>query len=465
MDEIRILQSSAMGYGNVSAAEMNKGLELRPHVIVGQGTSSDPGPTYLGQDEIYGYVGKINKKRDLGLIIASAYKNKIPFIFSGGSPSGSNAQLEGILRIVNELSHEKGYKLRIAVIQGEIEKKYLVGKIKAGAQAKRLVETPRLPKTLTIDEISTSKRIVAQMGPEPIMKALQLGVDGVITGRALDIGLYMAYPLLKGFDKSIVAHASKTIECGALCCDPPINGNVFAIIKRDHFLVFALSNDRRCTIRSVAAHAFYERPDVRKELNPGGYLDVSGARYEQYDEKTVKVYSGKWVTQPYTIKLEGVKHIGYRTITICGVRDPNLISCIDPFLEDIKNKAYEKFASEKPFDLNFRIYGKDAVLGNAEPNRGITSYELCIIPDIVARTQEIATTICSYVRGRLFFSDYPGRTSTAGNVAIPFSPSEIEMGEVYVWNIWHALQLDDPCEPFRMRVLEFPNTRTVQLEE
>lgn len=465
MDEIRMLQSSAMGYGNVSVAEIDKGLELRPHIIVGQGTSSDPGPGYLSQDNIYGYSGRINKKRDLGLIIAAAHKNKIPFIFSGGSPSGSNVQLEGVLRIVNEISKENGYKLRVAVIRGEIDKKYLINKIKTGSQAKRLVETERLPKTLTIDEIEGSKRIVAQMGPEPIMKALALEVDGVIAGRSLDIGLHMAYPLLHGFDKAVAAHAAKTIECGALCCDPPINGNVFAIIKKDHFLVFPLIKDRRCTIRSIAAHAFYERPDITKELNPGGFLDISDAQLEQYDENTVRVSGARWTTQPYTIKVEGVKPMGFRTITVVGIRDPNLINYINPFLEDIKDKAYEKFASEKPFQVNFRIYGKNAVLGIAEPNKRTTSYEICVIPDIIATTQEKATTICSYIRGRMFFSEYPDRTSTSGNVAIPFSPNDIEMGEAYVWNIWHALELDDPCEPFPMKIIEFPNTNKSQWED
>ncbi|MEW6047380.1 MAG: hypothetical protein AB1609_13015 [Bacillota bacterium] len=26
----------------------------------------------------------------------------------------------------------------------------------------------------------------------------------------------------------------------------------------------------------------------------------------------------------------------------------------------------------------------------------------------------------------------------------------------YVWRVWHALQLEDPLEPFRMKVIEFP---------
>jgi len=147
------------------------------------------------------------------------------------------------------------------------------------------------------------------------------------------------------------------------------------------------------------------------------------------------------------------------------VRDSSLINYIDPFLKRIRDDTRDKFASEEPFHIHFRIYGKNAVLGEAEPMTKITGHEVCVIPEVIARKQEIATSICSYIRGRIFFSDYPMRTSTAGNVAIPFSPAEIEMGEVYLWNIWHALQLDDPCEPFAMKVIQFPNNEQSQWED
>ncbi len=456
LDEIRILQSSAMGYGNVSAEAIEAGLKLKPHIIVGQGTSSDPGPYYLGQDDIYGYVGKANKKRDIGLILGAARRAGIPFIFSGGSPSGSDVQLEGVLRMVHEMAVENGYRLRVAVISGEIDKQWLKQELRKGAKARRLAETPRLPEWLTEEEVDRSKRIVAQMGPEPVMEALKAQVDGVITGRALDIGLYMAYPLLHGFDKGLTAHMAKSIECGALCATPPINGNVFARLRRDHFEVLPLNPEQRVTISSLSAHAFYERPDIARELNPGGYLDVTTARFEQVDERTVRVSGSTWVEQPYTIKLEGVRSIGYRTITIAGLRDPNLVRHARPFAEKARARAREKFAGEA-FSIHFHHYGLGAVLGESEPLREFAAPEVGLVVSVVARTQDLATAICAYVRGQLHFGDFPGRTSTAGNIATPFSPAEIPMGEVFVWNVWNALELDDPVRPFPYRIMEFPN--------
>lgn len=459
-----MLQSSAMGYGNVSQNLIREGLKQNPDIIVGQGTSTDPGPGYLGSDEIFGYVGKLNKKRDIGLILEGAVEKSIPFIFSGGSPSGSNVQLEGVLRIVNEISKEKNYRLKIAVISGEIEKRYLKKKISEGVKVERLVNTERLPRFLTNDEVDQSKRIVAQMGPEPIITALQMNVDGVITGRALDIGLHMAYPMLKGFEKGLVAHMAKTIECGALCADPPINENIFAILRKDHFLVFPPNPEKRCTIRSVASHAFYERPDISRELNPGGYLDISEAKYEQFDNRTVKVSKGKWVPMPYTIKIEGVKLAGHRTITIAGVRDQNLIGQIDWFLEDIRKRTVEKFKNEREYQLVFHVYGKDGILGVSEPEHIIKGNELCVVVDIIAPDPDLSQGICAFVRGRMFFNDYPGRTSTAGNVATLFSPADVSMGESYTWNIWHSLPLDNPLEPFEVRLIKFPNSNTTQWE-
>lgn len=456
MDEIRILQSSAMGYGNVSPESIEAGLKLNPHIIVGQGTSSDPGPYYLGQDNIYGYVGKPNKQRDIGLILGAAQRARIPFIFSGGSPSGSDPQLEGVLRMTHELCVQQGYRLKVAVISGQIDKEWLKGELRKGRKARRLAESPRLPEWLTEAEVDRAKRIVAQLGPEPVMAALQAGVDGVITGRALDIGLYMAYPLLHGFDKGLTAHMAKSIECGALCATPPINGNVFAHLRRDHFLVQPLSDHQRVTVSSLSAHAFYERPDIARELNPGGYLDVTTADFEQVDERTVKVRGSSWVDQPYTIKLEGAAPVGFRTITIAGMRDPNLVRNAGPFTEQARAKAKAKFRGEE-FELHFHPYGYGAVLGPSEPISEFTGPEIGMVVSVVARSQEMATAICAYVRGQLHFGDFPGRTSTAGNIATLFSPSEIEMGEVYVWNVWHALELDDPCGPFPYRVMEFPN--------
>ena len=49
---------------------------------------------------------------------------------------------------------------------------------------------------------------------------------------------------------------------------------------------------------------------------------------------------------------------------------------------------------------------------------------------------------------------YPGRISTAGNLAFPFSPSDMHGGEVYEFSIYHLMELDRP-EAFPLEVADF----------
>ena len=463
MEEIRMLQSSAMGYGSVSWELVSKGLELEPHIIVGQGTSSDPGPAYLGADELYGYVGKANKKRDIALILRAAHEARIPFVFSGGSPSGSDIQLEGVLQIVNELCRENGWQFKIAVISGEVGRDYLLRRLAEGTRMPRLAPSSRLSPLLTEEDVLASKRIVAQMGPEPVMEALASGVDGVICGRALDVGLHMAFPLIHGFDRSVVAHMAKVMECGALCASPPLNDNVFARLRRDHFLIMPLHPGRRCTVSSVAAHTFYERPDVTREINPGGYLDLSNAQYVQIDERTTRGSGARWGNLPYTVKLEGVRFVGYRTISIAGIRDKRMVRSLRSLEAEVVARTATKFG--RPEDVGYRVafanLGLGAVLGPAEPSPDVLPTEAGIVITVVASSQDLAASVCSYVRGQLFFGEYPQRTSTSGNMAIFLSPADISIGPAYEWSVWHALPLDDPSEPFQGRLVGFPNDEFV----
>jgi hypothetical protein len=455
-EELKILSGTSFGYG-VGGKSWERALNWDPDVIVAQGTSSDGGPTYLGSDAPLGGFGDI--KKDLRTIIVSAKNRGIPFILSAGGPGGGNNELERSLGFVNEIAEEAGINLKIAVIPGEIDKEYLKRKIRGGAKIRRLVNTDSLPEYLTEEDVDASERIAAQMGPEPVMQALDLDVDGVITGRSLDVGLYMALPLKRGFDKGLTAHLAKSIECSGQVTVPQSFEAVFGILRKDHFLVKPTNPDAVCTVVSIAAHAFYERPDPNHEENPGGALDITGATYEQLDESTVKVSGSRWVPAPYTLKIEGARKIGYRTISICGIRDEQLISCIDRFLEDAREHARERLLPLKPdvdYDLMFRIYGKNGVLGEFEPVKQTKSHELGLIIDAVAGDEDLADKVCGTVAGFLLHADFPGRLTTAANIAFPYSPTEHRLGPVYVYNIWHVLELDDPCEPFHISIREFP---------
>jgi hypothetical protein len=62
-------------------------------------------------------------------------------------------------------------------------------------------------------------------------------------------------------------------------------------------------------------------------------LRTNNARYEAISDRAVRVSGSEFVQDPeYTIKLEGVRHIGYSTILMGGVRDPYILSQIDSWL-------------------------------------------------------------------------------------------------------------------------------------
>jgi len=49
-------------------------------------------------------------------------------------------------------------------------------------------------------------------------------------------------------------------------------------------------------------------------------------------------------------------------------------------------------------------------------------------------------------RSTLLHYGYPGRISTAGNLAFPFSPSDVAMGSVYGFSLYHLMRIDDPAD-------------------
>ncbi|HQG27772.1 MAG TPA: 3-methylaspartate ammonia-lyase, partial [Candidatus Ozemobacteraceae bacterium] len=60
-------------------------------------------------------------------------------------------------------------------------------------------------------------------------------------------------------------------------------------------------------------------------------------------------------------------------------------------------------------------------------------------------TQEAADTLCSVTRSTLLHYGYEGRIATAGNLAFPFSPSDVPMGAAYTFSLYHLIEVDDPC--------------------
>ena len=181
-------------------------------------------------------------------------------------------------------------------------------------------------------------------------------------------------------------------------------------------------------------------------------------KFEQIDENRVRVSGSKFIpTEDYYVKLEGVKKVGYRTISCAGVKDPIMIADIDNITKRVTERVRNNFEiyGINDFFLDFKVYGKNGVMGMFDSSDETTGDELLIIIEAVAPTDGQADTICGFARSTLLHFGYEGRVSTAGNLAFPFSPSDSKMGEVYEFCIYHLMKVKDPNELFPINYIEF----------
>ncbi|UMG91243.1 acyclic terpene utilization AtuA family protein [Nocardioides sp. TF02-7] len=363
------------------------------------------------------------------------------------------------------------------MIRSELSKDTLGAAVVGGEPVVPVSADAGLANPLTVADVEQADRVVALIGPEPVMAALEQGVDGVITGRALDIGLFMALPMLRGVPAAVAAHAGKLLECGGLALDPGDSGRcIWASVDETGFTVRSPHDGARATVRSLVSHTFYERSHPTWEDNPGGALDLSAATYVERtaDDGVVEVRceGAAWHEAPYTLLLEGARREGYRAVSLLGVREPALLEQARAWTDSAEAAvaAAPRFAdaiAEGRLRVHSRIFGLDAVLGDLEPHRSVTGHEAGVLVDVVADSEELAKEAAYYAFIRLFIGPYPGRKTTAGNAAAPLMPVVVPVADVYSFSIYHLLPLEDPVALFPTTVTSFPRgaSRTPAEEE
>ena len=159
------------------------------------------------------------------------------------------------------------------------------------------------------------------------------------------------------------------------------------------------------------------------------------------------------------MKLEGVKELGYRTIFLAGIRDPILVGTIDNFIQSCRERISRDVSAlginKEDYTLGIKVYGHNAVMGSNEPITNSQAHELAVLVDVIAPTEDISRAVCAKARYSLLHTDFPGRMCISGNLAIPFSPSDLSAGNVYEFHIWHVMECDHPMEPVTMEMLDF----------
>ncbi|MBE6606323.1 MAG: DUF1446 domain-containing protein [Ruminococcaceae bacterium] len=399
--------------------------------------STDPGPYYLGSGK--SFTDRAAVKRDLALALPKALEQRAPFIIGTAGGAGGAVHTDWLVEIIKEIASEQSLSFKLGIIYSDVDKDYVLSKLDAG-KVIPMCETFSLDKKAVND----SERIVSQIGIAPILDMLKEKVDVIVAGRACDTAIYAAPCIYEGYDPGLAFHMAKIMECGAMCCEPVAAADVMqGYMHKDYFELCPANPARRCSAQRAAAHTMYEQTNPFMIYEPDGEINLKNSKFEQIDERTVRI-SGSVFTEAKekTLKLEGVKKVGYRTVCIGGIYDPLTIENFD-FIEKTVKDFVKQNASFSPDDYTFmfRRYG------SAESNMGI-------VIDVVGKTQEIADTICSLARSRTLHCDYIERKSSAGNVAFPFSPSDIHVGEVYEFSVFHLVKVDSLSETVKTKIEE-----------
>ena len=452
-----------LGYGYPEDS-LRRAMELNPHFVGVDAGSTDPGPYYLGNGTAFVRPAQI--KRDLALGLRAALDHSVPLIVGTAGGSGARPHVETFLDIVAQIAREDGRHFRVAVIWADIDPAVVIDGLRAG----KIQPCGPVP-ALTEQAVRSCVRIVGQMGTGPIIRALATGADVIVAGRACDTAVFAAPAIRAGFDPGLALHLGKIAECGALCAEPQAAADcIVGMLREDHFLVWPPNPARRCTPDSVAAHSLYEQPDPDCFYEPEGKVDLTGCTFEDAGDGWVKVSGSKLIpSDPPTIKLEGVALRGYRSVSIAGIRDPRIIEHIDDLESNVRSSVAANLkgtSAECNYSLRFIRYGLDGTTWR-EPAKavpwqpsvaGLAAIELPaeigLVIEAVAPTQELADTVVALARATSLHQSFAGRKTTAGNLAFPFSPSDLQGGPVYEFAIYHLLETADPDSLFRIEMRE-----------
>lgn len=424
-------------------------MKEKPDAIIVDAGSTDAGPHKLGAG--VAIVSRQAAKIDLTRLMNAAHGANIPLLIGSAGGSGARKHTLWTLDIIEEIAREMKWHARIAVIYADIPYEAIR---KARYEGRLEKMSPNVP-DLTDEALEATNGVVAQMGVEPVLKALEQKPDIVLCGRAYDPAPFAAFGMMRGHDAGLCQHLGKILECGTLCAEPGTAKDVMlGRLDDTGFEVWPANPERKCNITSVAAHTFYEKDHPTLLHGPGMELDLSACRFEQVSEGRVRVTGSRLRDVPYTIKLEGARLAAYRTFVLAGIRDPLLIACMDEVEKEVV-KSVDAYYGGLPEDvqIHFYHYGKDAVMGELEPTP-VPGHEIGLLFEVIAPTQEQANAVCASVRSTYLHYGYPGRKSTAGNLAFPFAPSDVPFGPVYAFSAYHLMQVDDPCAFFPIEFRE-----------
>lgn len=452
MDEIRALSPIAiLGYG-INAESLKRAMAMEPSMIGVDAGSTDCGAYYLGAGQTY--QSRKSMKRDLGLLLSAARGRQIPLIIGSAGLAGARPHVAWTLDILGEVAREKGLGFRLAVIYADQEKSYVRRALKGG----RVAPFPGAP-ALTPSAIDACGPLVAQMGAEPLIEALDNGADVIVAGRSCDSAIFASYAIWKGFDRGLALHMGKILECGAMCAMPPTGRDcAIGVLRREDFILESPNPDRRVTPRTVAGHMVYEVEHPFLQEEPMGTLDFSAVEMEPvFNGTATRVWGTRFLPREKpTLRFEGAELRGYRSTLLGATRDPFLIRQLDSYIDGCTRELRNLEQDQLDFEFDWSVYGRDAVLGRAEPLRHRRDlHEVGILAQVLAPTQERAHDVAALLEARMIGFAYEGARTRTAHIAFPFSPVIGDSGGVYRFGVLHVVALENSADLLNLFPIDY----------
>ncbi len=451
-----LVPSGVLGLGFDREA-LARGIAAKPDIIAIDGGSTDSGPFSLGAG-VSKYSRAATKSEWRQLMQARAEAG-VPLVLGTAGTCGTDATVDWMVQITRELAAELGQAVKIARLYSS-QPPACIAEALSDGRVTPLTPAPEV----TPAGVEAMTNIVALAGAEQVQAALATGADIVICGRTTDTATIAALPLLRGDHPGAAWHGAKIAECGALCSTNPTSGVILVDFDATGFTVEPLAESARCTPHSVSAHMLYENADPFLLYEPGGRLDVSGARYRQLDERRVRVEDSQWLPGPYTVKLEGARVAGYQTTIMAILRNAHYVAHARDWVEKLSAFLQREISSRMAlmpgdYHLDFRLIGLDSALGALE-NRVGSPAEVGVLGIVTAEDQETAAEIGKLINP--FVLHYPlTEDEELPTFSFPYSPATTDRGALYEFTLNHVLALEDPMAAFRLEVEEIGHAELV----
>jgi hypothetical protein len=431
--------SGQLGYG-IPEAALAEGLRRAPHFIGCDMGSVDPGPYYLGSGNLS--TSDAITRADLTKVLRASRSIGVPLMLGTAGTAGAAPHLDKTLKMVRDIARADGLHFRLASIRADMPRDLL----KAAVRAKRVRPLGAIA-PLTEAEVDGAAHIVGQMGIEAFQRALEAGADVVIAGRACDTAVFAAIPAALGYPIGPAMHMAKIIECCSICTTPGGRDAVIGTLdpdERNGFTIDSMNPIRQATPMSVAAHSLYEQGDPYRVYEPEGTLHTDDARYEAVDEHRCRISGARWepATQ-FTVKIEGATRVGERAVLLAGCGDPRAIAAMPDILANVEKTVREIVAGSVsgPFEIYPRVYGLNGVFEWSAPPPSPLR-EAFVMVEVIAGSMADAKSVATVFKQYLLHNGFPGRISTGGNLAFPFTPPEVLAGTAYRFSAYHVVEVD-----------------------